>query len=346
MLTVSVPGKLYLIGEYNVLNDGKSAILFTIDKYVKAMIEPSEHFVLVNEKQVYPLIIDNGHVLVEDDSLKISEGALQIALNYLTFLGIKPKPFRLTLVNELVSKEGIKYGFGSSAAILIAILKSILLYHEVKFNHLSLFKIAVLGQYLIGKKSSGGDLASVIYGGVIFYTRYAYDWVKSNIHRNFKLIEEDWPLLEIEPLPFDHLSIQVGWTGSAYSTDANLAKLLHKEDIYFAFTDKANAIVLKAKQAILDHNNDELGAMISRYQALLYKLDFDLELGFNTDILNTLIKIGDSCRGFSKISGAGYGDCGLSLSPHPQKLHKAWKQGGIIPIKFKIASPLKENIDV
>ena len=50
MLTVSVPGKLYLIGEYNVLNDGKSAILFTIDKYVKAMIEPSEHFVLVNEK--------------------------------------------------------------------------------------------------------------------------------------------------------------------------------------------------------------------------------------------------------------------------------------------------------
>lgn len=346
MLEVKIPGKLYLVGEYNVLNDGKSAILFTLDKYVTATIEPNERFVLVNEQQIYPLELKNGQLVLQDESLKISESALQIALNYLDFLNVKPLPFRLSLTNELVSKDGLKYGLGSSAAILIAILKSVFLFHKIYFTNLELFKIAVLGQYLIGKKTSGGDLAACTFGGVIFYTRYQYDWVKINKERGFHLIAEDWPLLEIEPLPYNHLNIQVGWTNSAHSTDPNLAQLLHKQDVYFTFTEKANAVVLKAKQAILSENNEELGAMISRYQALLYKLDFDLELGFNTEILNTLIKIGDSLRGFSKISGAGYGDCGISLCKASTKLHQEWKKAGIVPLKYKIASPLKETIYV
>lgn len=342
MLKINIPGKLYLIGEYNVLHDGKSAILFTLDRYIKASITKSEHFVFVNEKQVYPFEYKEGQIRVEDDSLKISESALQVAFNYLGFLNIKLKPFCLTLTNELVSKDGIKFGLGSSAAILIAILKSVLLFHEVEFNLLELFKIAVLGQYLIGNKTSGGDLAACTYGGVVFYTRYDYKWLKDNLLQGFKLIKQEWPLLEIESLPYTNLMIKVGWTNSAHTTDANLASVLHREDVFLKFTEKANVAVLEAKEAIIKQDYDKLGAMMSRYQALLYKLDFDLNLGFNSEILNTLIKIANEHHGYSKISGAGYGDCGISLCASP-KLDSAWKKAGIIPLKYKIANPLKED---
>ncbi len=343
MLSIKIPGKLYLIGEYNVLNDGKSAILFTVDKYVTAMIEQSKHFVLVNEKEVHPLEIEKGIVRVDDDNLKISQSAMQIALNYLEYLNIPLQPFRLSLTNQLVSTEGLKYGLGSSAAILIAILKSILMFHRVKLTRLELFKIAVLGQYLMDKKTSGGDLAACSFGGMICYTRYEYAWLKNNVERGFDIVKETWPLLDIVELPPQHFNIQIGWTNSPYSTNANLAKILHQERIYLAFTNKANELVLRAKNAIIQGKTQELGVTLSRYQDLLYKLDFDLELGFNTAILNTLIKIGNEAGGFAKISGAGYGDCGICLIANEKKLLRAWKRAGISPLKYHIAPSLGDE---
>ena len=342
MLELKIPGKLYLIGEYNVLKDGHSAILFTLDKYVKVIIEPSANFVLVNEKKVYPLVVSKGLIKVEDDSLIISQSAMQIALNYLDFLNVKLIPFRISLTNELVDNDGLKYGLGSSAAILIAILKSILLFHKVKISNLELFKISVLGQHLIGNKTSGGDLAACVFGGLVFYTRYDYEWLMRHLSDGFHLIAEDWPLLDIENLPYQKLQIQVGWTLSPHATDHVQIKKIGNELAFIEFANKANIIVLKAKEALYDSNFDLLGSMMSRYQALLYKLDFDLELGFNSEKLNTLIKIANELRGYSKISGAGYGDCGISLCANSEKLIKAWKEAGIMPLKYRIANPLEE----
>ncbi len=341
MYKLKVPGKLYLLGEYNVLADGHSAILFAIDRYIKVSIADCDTFVLVNEKQVYPLHVDQGKVSVEDDSLKISESALQIAIDYLQFLGLEIRPFRLHLNNQLVNEDGTKYGFGSSAAILVAILRAVFTFHQLNVSNFDLFKIAVLGQHILGKKTSGGDLAAVIYGGLIYYRRYAYEWLKAGIKRGFNLIGEEWPMLAIVQLPHQKLDIAIGWTNSAHSTDANLGKILNRRDDFHEFSDKAEKIVIEAKAILEGGDLRRLGPLIARYQALLYKLDFDLELGFNTDILNRLIKCAADLGGYSKISGAGYGDCGLAIVDNKLLLEKAWSLQGIRLIKYKIAGRVK-----
>ncbi len=343
MYEIKIPGKLYLIGEYNILNDGQSAILFTIDKYIKVKITHNPSFVLVNEKQTYPINVNQGIISVEEESLKISESAMQIALNYLSYLNISLKPFRLQITNQLVNKNGIKYGFGSSAAILIAIIKSILTFHHIEFSNLELFKIAVLGQHLLGRKTSGGDLAACVYGGVICYRRYNYQWLKNNLSRGFDIIKEEWPLLRIEELPYEDLALMIGWTNSAHSTDANLGKILNQQDVFLQFVSQANPLVIQARDAIVKRQFQTLAQLINRYQDQLFQLDHDLDLGFNTDILKSLIQVGNDCGGASKISGAGYGDCGISLNPNVTKLTRRWKKVGISPLKFHICPPLKEN---
>lgn len=343
MLEIKIPGKLYLIGEYNILNDGQSAILFTIDKYIKVKISKNPTFVLVNEKQTYQISVQAGIISVEEESLKISESAMQIALDYLKYLDISFTPFRLQITNQLVSKDGIKYGFGSSAAILIAIVKSILLYHQVQFTNLDLFKIAVLGQNLLGKKTSGGDLVACVYGGVICYRRYDGKWLKAHYHEGFSLIKKDWPLLKIEVLPLTSLDLDIGWTNNAHSTDANLEKLLNGETIYHHFVLQANPLVLKVKEALLLSQHERVVSAIHQYQQLLNQLDKDLDLGFNTQILQTLIQLGNSCGGASKISGAGYGDCGISYRADSKKLTAAWRKAGIKAFKYKLCPPLKES---
>ena len=343
MYEIKIPGKLYLIGEYNILNDGQSAILFTIDKYIKISISHNPTFVLVNEKQTYQINVNKGIISVEEESLIISETAMQIALNYLAYLHVPLRPFRLQITNQLVNKNGIKYGLGSSAAILIAIIKSILTFHHVAFTNLELFKIAVLGQQLLGRKTSGGDLAACVYGGVICYRRYNYQWLKNNLGRGFEIIKETWPLLRIEELPYADLKLMIGWTNSAHSTDANLGKILNQQDVFLQFVSQANPLVIQARDAIVNHQFQTLAQLINRYQDQLFQLDQDLDLGFNTDILKTLIHVGNACGGASKISGAGYGDCGISLNPNVSQLTREWNKVGITPLKFHICPPLKEN---
>lgn len=343
MYKIKVPGKLYFFGEYNVLADGHSAILLAIDRYIKVTISESSSYLLVNEQEIHPLTFNKGKVKVEDDSLRITEAALQVALDYLSFKHIEPKPFRLDLVNELVSEDGMKYGFGSSAAILVAILKAVFVFHDIHLSNLKLYKIAVLGQMLVGKKTSGGDLAACTFGSLIYYKRYNYEWLKENRIRGFELIEEEWPSLVISYLPSTKLDLVIGWTNTPYSTDASIGKLLNREGEFHNFAEKAEKVVLEAKAALEGGELERLAPLINRYQALLYKLDFDLDLGFNTPILNGLIKTTNELGGAGKISGAGYGDCGLAYIENKQKLEQAWEACGIKVIKYRIAPPLKEN---
>jgi phosphomevalonate kinase len=343
MYKVKVPGKLYFLGEYNVLADGHSAILFAIDRYIKVSISESNAFILVNEQEIHPLTFNLGKVKVEDDSLKITEAALQVALDYLKYKEIELKPFRIHLTNELVSEDGLKYGFGSSAAILIAILRAVFLFHNVHLSNWKIFKIAVLGQLFLGKKTSGGDLACCTFGGLVYYKRYSDLWLEENLHRGFEIVDEKWPFLMITNLPTHKLDLVIGWTNSPHSTDAAIGRVMNKESEFHAFADKAEPLVLEARQAIEDNDLARLSPIVNRYQALLYKLDFDLDLGFNSPILNELIKTTNELGGAGKISGAGYGDCGIALIENKKKLEQAWEEKGIRVIKCEIAPQYKEK---
>ena len=64
MITVTYPGKLYLLGEYLVLEPGKSALVMAVNKTLSATISESETYCVYSDHgNVEGIDIFNSNVL-------------------------------------------------------------------------------------------------------------------------------------------------------------------------------------------------------------------------------------------------------------------------------------------
>jgi len=144
----------------------------------------------------------------------------------------------------------------------------------------------------------------------LYYVRYDVDWL-INETREFPLLQIDWPLLKIRlltKLP----TFVVGWTKETIKPEANGI-------IDPAFFVKAQTLVDNYR-----FTYDEI--YIRKYQALLETLSFSKK-GMMTDRLSALVTSAASLGIAAKISGAGYGDCGIAQVSDPAKikaLTKLW----------------------
>ena len=205
-------GKLYLAGEYAILEDYASALITSVPKKITVFVENSDEttiFDTINKTKVGLLEENNNFTLVQQFIL------------FLTEYTNCNKTFALTIYNELHNDDK-KYGLGSSGAVLVAIARAILSFENVDYNDLTIFKLVALFNIKHNLSGSMGDVAASINDGITYYEKFNAEFVNNMIHQDKsvkEIINSDWDGLRIEKVhPKADLSILARWTGEAVHT--------------------------------------------------------------------------------------------------------------------------------
>lgn len=354
--TIKVPGKLMIAGEYAVLEPGFKAVVVAVDRYVTADIMPT-----VNNKLYLPGLgleeitwsFEGNRVVfdIEDERLCFVKNAIDIASRYLMEKGINPHPFMLHIKSELNDPTtGKKYGLGSSAAIVVAIISSILSFHGEFTSDLDLekiFKLSAIAHLKTQRNGSGTDIAAAVYGGWIQYSTYSSKWLLKEMKREeniINLMEMPWPNLFVGKLtPPDELKLAVGWTQESVGT----APMVEKIEIFQAENIEYYQEFLKESYISVNEliGAFELGDIKKVLEAIYKNRKALLNLGELAGVMIETKKIKVLCTiadrfGRGKSSGAGGGDCGIAFvegNEELQKLQEQWQEAGITPLDLLVA---------
>lgn len=304
IINISSNGKLYIIGEYNVLRPKGRAILLGVNKTIDFQIEASQVFSYLDNGNSEEFFYKDEKIIFTNGHDPLVKEAITEAFNYLNFKEISIKPFTLKITSNL-KRGDVKMGLGSSGAIITGTIKSILAFHEVEFDELLVFKLAVITKLKAGEYSSGGDLASSLYPGLIYYHRYKLSWVLKNLSSD-KIYLKKWPHLKIIPIQ-SKFKFGAVWTKESYKTiplNNEISKKAYK---------KAQRLVKKAYTSLLDNHYYDLKQSIIAYQTWLDKvLKAD---NLVTEKLSKALQLADNNYLTAKISGAGGGDSIIFLLP-------------------------------
>ena len=359
-----IPGKLYLAGEYAILTANQPALIMAVDRYITAtatVSDTKDQGTLFSGEHTwnYQRINDSldFDALSEDDQLfwRYTHTAISLVEQYVRESGKTLVDYDLQINSDLIDVDGQKLGFGSSGAVTVAVILSLLRLYDLDPNSsLTLYKLAAIAQTRLNATGSFGDLAASSYGGMFYYKSLDRDWLKNELSKNFSvkdLLDIEWPNLEIEPL-LDELPIRLyfGWTGSPASTD-NLVEYLKKQlsnndDAYQDFVTEASRTVTDLYEALTLEESSKVIELIDLYDSLLRALAEDYDLDIITPKLDFLISTAHSLDMGAKSSGAGGGDCGLAIDsiddPNDKEtqLFELWREGKVTPLELHLAPKL------
>ncbi len=366
MIHVSAPGKLFVSGEWSILEPGNSAIVAAVNRRVHAEIEAltggyisiyADDFKIRDVRLRFDgsvKYITNADTQTKE-KIKFVVAAMEIALQYIKKKAGTTKTFKIHTwgedLNINVDGEQKKVGFGSSAAAVVATIASILEFHgfSISKNKEEIYKLAAIAHYNAqGKIGSGFDIAASAYGGIFHYvapdTKLVIDAINKNEKNVEEVVESKWPLLHIEPLPeIASLRFGVCWTKSSADT-VDMVKsmrewrLLHSED-YNAIIKEigvlAESIVVEWKS----RNKDNIIKMLRKNEDLLRKLGNISGLPIETPDLKKLSDIANNFGAAGKLSGAGGGDCGIAICFSEdviEKIKSEWQYNGLTPLDTTI----------
>jgi mevalonate kinase len=146
-IAVSAPGKLHLLGEHVVVY-GKPALLAAINKRI---------FVTISETKKKK---------IDDLSLEELKKVIENAIKKKYRIS-KIRPYTISISSHIP----IASGLGSSAALSVALTFALLTFLGIKANKTTIFDIAYTGESFFHGNPSGGDVATVIEGGFLWYRK-------------------------------------------------------------------------------------------------------------------------------------------------------------------------------
>ena len=85
------------------------------------------------------------------------------------------KHFHLTIDSNLADNSGQKYGLGSSAAVLVSVVKALNEFYGLELSNLYIYKLAVIANMKLQSLSSCGDIAVSVYSGWLAYSTFDHD---------------------------------------------------------------------------------------------------------------------------------------------------------------------------
>lgn len=352
MIKVKAPGKLYIAGEYAVVETGCPAILVGLNKYVYVSIEDSKDFGTIISKQYENSTVvwkrRGEHMVIDnrDNPFEYILSGIRITEQYAQELGQKMRCYNLKIDSELDSPSGKKYGLGSSAAVTVATVKALCQYYNLNVTLDQLFKLAAIAHFEVQGNGSLGDIATSVFGGWLEYHSFDRQWLKTARH-NYSLKEllaKTWPGLKIKPLPaFDKLNLLIGWTGSPASTSNLVDKVeLSKEERrkkYLEFVHESSKCVERMEASFQEHDLTGIQQCLRKNRKLLKNLHEITGVEIETPKLNYLIESAEQFGGAAKTSGAGGGDCGIVLidsSIDTTPLLDEWTKHDIIPLDLSV----------
>ncbi|MTV81133.1 phosphomevalonate kinase [Secundilactobacillus folii] len=352
MISVKAPGKLYIAGEYAVVETGFPAVIVALDQFVTVKIEEAEQIGSIVSSQYQENSIywrrEDGEMVFDnrDNPFHYILSAIRVTEDYAKTVGKALGIYHLTVESDLDSQDGRKYGLGSSAAVTVATIKALCQFYDLPMNHDKLFKLAAIAHFDVQGNGSLGDIAASVYGGWIAYHSFDRDWLKlAEKHYNFaQLLSMDWPGLDIELLtPPADLRLLIGWTGTPASTshlvDRVALNKAKQQQAYQEFLVKSKACLKRMIKGFRDQNLAAIQAEIALNRTLLNELDQFTHAHIETPLLKRLCEIAEDFGGIAKASGAGGGDCGIAIIDAHKHLHQLvnkWKDNQIIPLSFNV----------
>ncbi len=269
----SAPGKLILFGEH-ASSRNKPSIIFAVNRRLHVLLETKQR--------------EDNSILISSETFGIKEAkypsekldlvseAIKI---FLTETKNKEESFDLTITSDIPA------GFGSSAAVIVSVLGALDEFYHTKLSQEEFLELGLKINYSVKGYGSGLDIASAIYGGLIYYQKDQF----------------------VEELPFAHLDFIVGNTGVKAPSGPIVESVSEfekskpsKAKVIFSCVQN---IVEQAKDAILNHEEEVLGELMDCNQKFLK------DLGVSSEILEELIAAAKEAGAFgAKLSGAGKGD--------------------------------------
>lgn len=350
MIEVKVPGKLYIAGEYAVVNPGNKAVLISVDKFITIKLKKSKHKGSVksysNIRMIWSRQDDQIVVDQKDDRFEYIFSAMDIAEKYILQKGYSLDFYDIEVNSDLESKDGIKYGLGSSAAIVVAVIKSILEYYKVEYSKMDLFKLSAIASIKLNPNGSCGDIASAVYNGLIKYTSFDREKILNRLKTDTlkDIVESDWDSLEIENILLNNeYDFIIGWTKSPASSInlVNKAKNNISKNIKFYkdFLYESNKCVDEFVKGYIKSSFETVKHSLEKNRELLRQYAENYNVLIERDNLFDLVEIAKKFGLASKTSGAGGGDCGIAISYKGfdvKSLEKEWKENKITKLDLSI----------
>ena len=350
---IKIPGKLYIAGEYAVVEPGYSAIITTVDLFIHLKLkETTQEFGSIYSENFTPKPVkwfrEKNQITLNEKSpaLKYILSALRTTEDYVRTLGISLKTYTIEIESELEHQANKKLGLGSSGAVTVAVVKALNELYQLNLSKQVIYKLSVLAQLKLGVNSSFGDLAASTYTGWIKYTSFDRDFIKEKIaHESIKtLIEREWPYLEIEQLDVPkEVNFLVGWTKSPAISDDLVGSVQTKkyqnQKQYQLFLNESRASVLMLSKALEQAENKTIKEAIHKNRQALLSMGQETNVLIETPALKKLIDIATQYGGAAKTSGAGGGDSGIAFifdQSTVDKIKTEWKKIGIVPLPLSI----------
>ncbi|MEU2255378.1 phosphomevalonate kinase [Nocardia xishanensis] len=351
MITCRAPGKLFIAGEYAVVEPGRHAVLTAVDRYATATVDEVGDEVITLRSD-----LDGGVTLscgrgggrlvpstadgVVPPNFTYVFAAAAIVERLLAEREIAARSYRLSISTDLADGDGRKLGLGSSAAVTVATVAALGRFHRLGLSPMDRYRLAMLATVSINPRASGGDVAASTWGGWIAYSSPDRQRVAELARQSGvdAALRAPWPGLSVRPLPTPTgLAMQVGWTAKPASTPRMVAGLGGADADFVSRSDHCVQRLTAALEA-----DDSLGIRteINCARELLVTLDTKARLGIMTPSLRALCEAGEAVGAAAKPSGAGGGDCGIALIERTRRaaiteLTGRWIAAGIRPLSLR-----------
>ena len=314
-ITVSAPGKLMLFGEHAVLY-GRPCIVTAVGQRMKAIVE-------LIDKPEFQLNAPDVEVKTYKKPMDqlglgdIPKGARFVEIAAKNFIShTRPGLTRLAGIKVTTNSEfNAQFGFGSSSASTVCVLKALSELTGAKLSNKAIFKLAFKTILDIQGKGSGFDVAAATFGGTLYYV------IGGKV---------------LKPLNLSSLPLIIGYTGIKADT-VNLVKQVKEraekfpkviDDIY----DSIAYLVNMAEKALLKGDFQTAGELMN------FNEEYLAALGVSSGKLESMIHGARDAGAYgAKLSGAGVGDCMITLAP-PGKVSavkKAISKAGGVLVNVK-----------
>ncbi|WEV46943.1 phosphomevalonate kinase [Bifidobacterium sp. ESL0690] len=375
----TAPGKLYIAGEYAVVEHGHPAILVAVNRLLTARI--TEHDTTSTAAQLQPFGVDPvgrihsaGHPEasvtwrrragravpdVEQPGAAFVLSVIHAVEELAQQQGRDLKIYDVNIESELDDASGRKYGLGSSAAVTVAMMKALTAFYGLELDPIQQYKLAFVSASRAQKVGSGGDLAASLFGGCIRFTAVDRQWVTNRLQDTAlsDLIDMPWPGLSIARLrafaPGSSLRLMVGWTGNPASTPSLVGHVQQQsaaehERTYQDFLNGSDACVDALASALVRDDEQAVIARVREARKLLQNLSSFTGVTIETPALRALVEVAENHGAAAKSSGAGGGDCGIAIagpSADCAAITRGWQEKSIVPLGLSVHAPQVELAD-
>lgn len=332
-IRVQAPGKLFIAGEYAVVDPTRAAILVAVDRYLTVELRPTPRAeTLTITSDAYP---EPKTWTATQDPTDYLTSAINVVESVARTQARTPQTYSLTITSQL-QQGGHKLGLGSSGAVTVAVVEAVGRLYRLGLTRLEIYRLAMLATIAIAPQASGGDVAASTFGGWIRYTSPDRGLLRQALtsHGPAHVFadESSWAGNHITHLPPPPLPLLVGWTATPADTTTLVARAstTRVEGFYEASDD----VVAHLAQALHQGNTARLVQAITRARSLLAEYASATGIVIETPHLAALSDIAHAHGGAGKSSGAGGGDCGIAFAS-PQDaaaILEEWTHQGITPL--------------